>query len=146
LAKEAGIRNMMFIMIGFPGETPADIKLTADIIKKVKPDQVRIHILTPYPGSELRDYVEKNNLLETTDCYKFDSRTNVIHHTFEMSAEEIKKHYNLLVWRFENGYWYFVKFFFKSLLHKDGWKKLGKRIGKIFNYFLSWMRVNQSGA
>lgn len=142
LAKKAGIKSMMFIMVGFPGEIPADIKLTANIIKKAKPDQVRIHILSPYPGSELRDYLEKNNLLETTDCYKFDSRTNVIHHTFEMSAEEIKKYYNLLVWRFENGYWYFVKFLIKSLITKDGWKQIFKRMEKAMRHLSGWLKIS----
>jgi len=144
LAKEAGIKSMMFIMVGFPGETKDDIKLTARIIKKVKPDEVRIHILSPYPGSELRKYFEEHDLLETTDYYKFDSRRNVIHHTEEMTAEEIKKNFRLLVFRFENGYWYFVKFMAKSLLSLDGWKKLFKRIKMTFEHFNGWLKVNRS--
>lgn len=142
LAKKVGIKSMMFIMLGFPGETPHDIKLTSDFIKKVKPDQVRVHIVTPYPGSELRKYLEENNLLETTDVYKFDTRTNVIHHTKEMTAEEIKKYYRMLVFRFENGYWYFIKFFTKSLFTIDGWQKLGKRLKMIVDYILDWIKIN----
>ncbi len=144
LAKMAGIKSLMFIMIGFPGETPADIKLTAKLIKKVKPDEVRIHIVTPYPGSEMRKYLEENNLLETTEYYKFDTRNNVIHHTKEMTAEEIKKYYRMLIFRFENGYWYFIKFFAKSLLTIDGWKKLIKRIRMFFEYIFNWSKINIS--
>jgi radical SAM superfamily enzyme YgiQ (UPF0313 family) len=128
-------------MVGFPGETPADIKKTADIISRVKPDKVRIHIVTPYPGSALRKYLEENNLLETVDDYKFNTRTEVIHHTFEMSAEEIKKYYRMLLWRFENGNWYFIKFFFKSLLTTDGWRKFFIRIDKAYNYFFDWLKT-----
>ena len=144
LAKKSGLKSMMFIMVGFPKETKADIKLTAKIIKKIKPNEVRIHILSPYPGSELRDYFEKHNLLETNDYYKFDSRKNVIHHTDEMTAEEIKKNFRLLVFRFENGYWYFIKFFIKSLLSLDGWKKIGKRMHILIEYFSGWFKVNSS--
>ncbi len=144
LAKKAGIKSLMFIMIGFPGETPADIKLTAKLIKKVKPEHIRIHIVTPYPGSELRKYLEDNNLLETTDYYKFDTRRNIIHHTNEMTAEQIKHYYRLLIFRFENGYWYFIKFFAKSLLTLGGWRKLFKRIKMAFNYFLGWLKINSS--
>jgi len=144
LAKQAGIKSMMFIMVGFPGETKADIKLTAKLIRQVKPNQVRIHILSPYPGSELRKYLEEHNLLETTDYYKFDSRRNVIHHTKEMTAEEIKKNFRLLVFRFENGYWYFVKFMAKSLLSFDGWKKLFKRAGLTIGYFWDWFKMVRS--
>lgn len=144
LAKEANIKSLMFIMIGFPGEIPADIKLTAELIKKVKPDHIRIHIVTPYPGSELRKYLEEHNLLETTDCYKFNTRRDVIHHTKEMTAQEIKKYYQMLIFRFENGYWYFIKFLAKSLITIDGWKKLLKRIKMMINYFFNWLKVNFS--
>lgn len=141
LAKQADIKSLMFIMVGFPGETPADIKLTTNLIKKINPDQVRIHIVSPYPGSKLRKYFEEHNLLETTDCYKFDSRNNVIHHTEEMTAEEIKKYFRMLVFRFENGYWYFIKFWLGSLESVDGWKKLLKRIGMAGDYFWSWVKI-----
>jgi len=141
LARKAGLKSMMFIMVGFPKETQKDIKLTAKIIKEVNPDEVRIHILSPYPGSKLREYFEKHNLLETTDYYKFDSRRNVIHHTEEMTAEEIKDNFRLLVFRFENGYWYFIKFWIKSLFSIDGWKKIPKRIKMIINYILSWAKI-----
>ncbi|MFA5029376.1 MAG: radical SAM protein [Patescibacteria group bacterium] len=142
LAKQAGIKSLMFIMVGFPGETPADIKMTAALVKKIKPDDIAIHIVTPYPGSEMRKYLEENNLLETTDYYKFNTRRDVIHHTQEMTAEEIKKYFHLLVFRFSNGHWYFIKFFFKSLTTIDGWKKLFKRIKMAFSYFSSWFKIN----
>ena len=144
LAKKAGLKSMMFIMVGFPKETQADIKLTAKIIKEVKPDEVRIHIVSPYPGSKLREYFEEHNLLETDDYYRFDSRKNVIHHTDEMTAGEIKKNFRLLVFRFENGYWYFIKFFIKSLLSLDGWKKLGKRAHILIEYFSGWVKISSS--
>ncbi len=146
LAREAGLKSMIFIMIGFPGETPADIKLTAQLIKKLKPDQLRIHIVTPYPGSALRKYLEENNLLDTRDDYKFNTRTEVIHHTFEMSAEEIKKYYRLLLFRFENGYWYFIKFIIKSLFTPEGWKKIPYRIKIAFNHFFGWLKMGSSKA
>lgn len=141
LAKQVGIRSLMFVMIGFPKETPADIKLTVRLIEKIKPDELSIHILSPYPGSELRKYLEEHNLLETADYYKFDSLTNVVHHTEEMTSEEIKKYYQMLVFRFRNGYWYFIKFWVKSLFTLDGWKKIPKRIKMVINYILGWLKL-----
>jgi len=91
LARQAGIKSLLYLMVGFSGETPQDIKLTVKLIKKAKPDQVRVHIISPFPGSELRRYFEEHKLLETDDYYKFDARNNVIHHTDQMSAEEIKE-------------------------------------------------------
>ncbi|MDD5032894.1 MAG: radical SAM protein, partial [Candidatus Pacebacteria bacterium] len=142
LTKKAGIKRLMFIMIGFPKETPEDIKMTADLIEKTKPDQTRIHICSPYPGSELRKYLEDHNLLDNADYYSFDTRLTVNHHTEEMTAEEIKKYYRMLIFKFETGYWYFFKFFIKSLLTIDGWKKALKRIQIAFNYTFSWLKLN----
>ncbi len=142
LARKAGIKSMMFIMTGFPKETPADIKLTANLIKKVKPDQVRIHINSPYPGSELRKYLEERNLIDCHDYYKFDTRLTVNHHTEEMTSEEIKKYYKMLVFRFENGYWHFLGFLVLSLLKIDGWKKLFGRLKMASSLIFSWLKIN----
>jgi len=142
LAKKAGLKSLMFIMVGFPGETPSDVKLSADLIKKIKPDDVGIHILTPYPGSELRKYFESNNLLDNIDdYYKYDTNMNVNYHTKEMTASEIMKYYRLLIFRFEHNNWHFIKFGFKSLATLDGWRKLFKRIRIVFGYFAGWLDI-----
>ncbi len=145
LVKQAGIKSLMYIMVGFPKETPADIKLTADLIKKAKPDCVRIHIVSPYPGSELRKYLEEHSLLDSSDYYNFDGRLNVNHHTEEMTAEEIKRYYKMLVFRFENGYSYFFKFFLKSLISVDGWKRLSHRVKTGIGYFSDLLKIDTVG-
>ena len=145
LARQAGIKSLMFIMVGFPGETPEDIKLSANLIKKIKPDDTGIHVLTPYPGSELREYLQKNNLLDNiTDYYKYDTNMNVNHHTKEMTAEEINKYYRLLIFRFEHNAWHFIKFGLKSLITVNGWKKLFKRIKIVMAYSFGWFRIKFS--
>ena len=147
LTRQAGIKALMFIMVGFPGETPLDVKLSADIIEKVKPDDVAIHILTPYPGSRVRKYLEENNLLDNklenlADYYKYDSEATVNHHTSEMTAEEIKKYYRLLYFRFKkNSPGYVIKFILKSLTAADGWKKLPERVKMIVGYLLNWLKL-----
>ena len=147
LTRLAGIKALMFIVVGFPGETPSDIKLSADIIKNIKPDDVAIHILTPYPGSRVRKYLEENNLLDNklenlADYYKYDSEATVNHHTSEMTAEEIKKYYRLLYFRFKkNSPRYFIKFMLKSLITVDGWKKLSKRVKMVSEFFSDWLKI-----
>ena len=143
LAREAGIKSAAYIMIGLPGETPADIKMTSDLIKKIKADRVSIHPLTPWPGTEMTRYLKENNLLDelTPDYYKLDMRKNIIHHTNEMTRDEIMKYYRLMIFRFESNYRNFIKFGVKSLTTIDGWKKLFKRIKIIINYFLGWSKL-----
>lgn len=146
LAKQVGFKCLMFIMVGFPGETPADIKLTANVIKGVKPDQVRIHVLTPQPGSEARKYLKEHNLLDNqlenlSDYYRLDTNRCGNHHTKEMTSTEIESYRKFLIFRFEHSYWHFIKFVLKSLTTLEGWKKLFKRIKIMAQFFLSWWKA-----
>jgi len=149
LAKEADIKSLMFLMVGLPSQTPADVKMSIDLIKKVKPDNVGIHITTPFPGSELRRYLQANNLLDVTldnlaDYYKLDTDRHIHHHTFEMTTAEIVQYFKLLVFSYKHSPWYFIKFGFKSLSTVDGWKELSKRIKIMINYFSGWLKMNFS--
>jgi len=143
LTKKAGIMRLMYIMVGFPKETKADINLTAKLIKETKPDQTRIHIVSPYPGSELRKYLEDHNLLENSDYYSFDTRRTVNHHTDEMTSDEIKRYSRMLIFRFENGYLYMFKFLIKSLFTIDGWKNLLRRVKRALGYALLWKKLQK---
>ena len=53
LAKRAGIETACFFMMGFPGETDADRRLTLEFAKKLDPTYASFHIVSPYPGTPL---------------------------------------------------------------------------------------------
>jgi anaerobic magnesium-protoporphyrin IX monomethyl ester cyclase len=55
LIREAGIHYETFMLIGLPGETLEDIKLTRQWLLDNKPDDFDINIITPYPGSKIYD-------------------------------------------------------------------------------------------
>ena len=62
----AGLDVAGFLIIGFPQETEEDIKLTIDFAKDLTEKyNVRwtVSVATPLPGTDLRDYCEKNDLL-----------------------------------------------------------------------------------
>jgi len=64
---EAGIHYEAFAMIGFPGETKKDVKMTIDWLKKAKPDDFDIGILTPYPGSKIYNEAVKSDKFPVYD-------------------------------------------------------------------------------
>jgi len=148
LAKQAGIKSLIFIMVGFPGETPEDVGMSVKLIKKIKPDDLGIHVTTPFPGSQLRKYLEEHDLLEQKlekleDYYTLDTDRHTHFHTKEMTAAEIEKYYKFIVFKFgEHGFWYFLKFGIVSLATIDGWKKLFKRANITVNYLINWLRFN----
>jgi anaerobic magnesium-protoporphyrin IX monomethyl ester cyclase len=50
-AKQAGIKNWGYFIIGLPGETEETIRQTIDLAKKLPLDIALFHIAAPYPGT-----------------------------------------------------------------------------------------------
>jgi len=55
LAKKHGIETGTFIMLGYPGETEADIEATIEHLKAADPDQFTITVSYPIKGTPLYD-------------------------------------------------------------------------------------------
>jgi len=60
LAKNYGIEAGTFIMLGYPGETEADIIETVHHLKSSNPDHFTITVAYPIKGTELYEEVESN--------------------------------------------------------------------------------------
>jgi radical SAM superfamily enzyme YgiQ (UPF0313 family) len=58
LSKQYGIEAGTFIMLGYPGETEADIKETIHHLKESNPDHFTITVAYPIKGTELYEEVE----------------------------------------------------------------------------------------
>ncbi|MFH1117714.1 MAG: radical SAM protein [Pseudomonadota bacterium] len=71
LLKESGIRSHAFFMIGLPGETPADIELSKQLILESRPDYVEINMATPYPGTEIFDKLMPGDPLKIDRWYRW---------------------------------------------------------------------------
>jgi radical SAM superfamily enzyme YgiQ (UPF0313 family) len=59
-AREAGIRNWGYFIIGLPGETVATIKQTIAFAKSLPLDIALFHIAAPYPGTPFFHEVARN--------------------------------------------------------------------------------------
>jgi radical SAM superfamily enzyme YgiQ (UPF0313 family) len=60
-AKQAGIMNWGYFIIGLPGETEATIRETIDFAKKLPLDIALFHVAAPYPGTPFFFEVVENN-------------------------------------------------------------------------------------
>jgi radical SAM superfamily enzyme YgiQ (UPF0313 family) len=60
MAKRAGIETGTFIMIGYPGETEADIDATIEHLKQADPDQFTITVAYPIKGTPYYEEVEED--------------------------------------------------------------------------------------
>jgi radical SAM superfamily enzyme YgiQ (UPF0313 family) len=72
LTKKTGIECRAAFMLGNPGETQATMEQTLDFAKKLDPDIALFNITTPYPGTEMYDWADKNGYLKTKDWSKYD--------------------------------------------------------------------------
>jgi len=70
--KKAGIEVRLAFMLGNPGETEETIKKTIDYAVFLDPDLVSFNITTPYPGTEMFAWADKNNLLMHKNWAEYD--------------------------------------------------------------------------
>ncbi|GMU91595.1 MAG: hypothetical protein AMXMBFR4_06530 [Candidatus Hydrogenedentota bacterium] len=90
--REAGLRVRGCFIIGTPGETEEDIKLTRRFIRDAKIDFASIHYLTPYPGTALFDEFKDRILASGVTWDKFTAGDpDTFNCNDAMSAEQQKR-------------------------------------------------------
>lgn len=79
LAKKMKFETWAFFIIGLPGENAFSIAKTIHFVQKIDPDIAKFHILKPYPGTEVYDYLRSKRYILTEDYNKFGIHTPPIH-------------------------------------------------------------------
>jgi radical SAM superfamily enzyme YgiQ (UPF0313 family) len=92
--KEAGILAQGYFIFGIPGEMKDDMKKTSEFALSLDLDFTQFSLLIPFPGTELYNYAEKNNLISNTDwshySYFGDSSRSIIKLS-EIPFKELEK-------------------------------------------------------
>jgi radical SAM superfamily enzyme YgiQ (UPF0313 family) len=99
LTKKIGIEARVTFMFGNPGETEESMQKTIDFSISLKPDMVVYNITTPYPGTEMYEWADKNNYLKTKDWPKYDLSEPIMDLP-SVSSEMVKKYYGKAYRRF----------------------------------------------
>jgi len=76
--QKEGILLEANFMVGLPGDSWKAVKNTANLIKKIKPDDVAVSIATPYPGTPLFKIAKQRNWLITNDWKNYSTMTPVM--------------------------------------------------------------------
>ena len=66
LTRKIGIEGDMYLMLGFPTETKAEMEETVEFPKKVKANLVGTHITIPMPGTRLWEQLVKQGKIKRT--------------------------------------------------------------------------------
>src|SRR5688572_30298722 len=64
MTHKAGMQAGFFILLGYPDETTADIRLTIDFLKETRPDVVGTSVAFPIKGTEFYNRVEDRLILD----------------------------------------------------------------------------------
>jgi anaerobic magnesium-protoporphyrin IX monomethyl ester cyclase len=87
---ELGILVEANFIVGLPGENWSTVRNTAKMIRKTRPDDVAISMITPYPGTPLFALAKKRNWIVTEDWNKYSTSQPVMASP-SFSAEEMKE-------------------------------------------------------
>jgi len=70
--RTAGIRSFGFFILGYPGETPANLDKTIDYAIDLDPDFANFYPAVPYPGTALYDKAKRDGLLAHEDWSRME--------------------------------------------------------------------------
>ncbi len=88
-AKKLGIKVLTPFLFGIPGQTYEDGLKSIEFACEIDPDVANFHALTPFPGSELYDNLEKyGTISDDTSDFTYQGAAFV---PFSMTREEIWK-------------------------------------------------------
>lgn len=107
VALELGFFRRAYMLLGMPGESLDDIRLSEKIVDEIKPDAVGFTILAPYPGTAYYDPLKHKDV----DWSHVDEYDNCITNTAFLSNEAlhreqsrlVAKYLNNIVYRQKNG-------------------------------------------
>ncbi|HYA11063.1 MAG TPA: radical SAM protein [Thermoplasmata archaeon] len=56
--RDAGVRQFWFLMLGYPGETEADLEATFQLFRRFSPEEYSVSIAVPVPGTRFHETVK----------------------------------------------------------------------------------------
>ncbi len=84
MSHDIGMKNSGFFMVGLPGDTYEKFKRNYEFAKSLPLDEVRFYNTTPYPSTELRDWVYKEaNWLVDPETFLDEHHANYDAPSFE---------------------------------------------------------------
>ena len=89
LARELHLETWAFFMFGLPGEDTASANETIDFAKRLNPDIAKFHILKPYPGTEVHQYLKENDLLLSYIYDNYGIHTAPVHRLHNLSEAQL---------------------------------------------------------
>jgi radical SAM superfamily enzyme YgiQ (UPF0313 family) len=138
--RKAGLLLHADFIIGLPGENKETIEKTRRFIKQIKPDQLQVSVVSPFPGTELYKWFRENGSLATTspDEYLDDAghQKSIVSYPW-LSAEEIAKAVDDILKEYYISVSY-IPVALKQVFRRKGFCEF-KRLAKSARMFLNYI-------
>jgi radical SAM superfamily enzyme YgiQ (UPF0313 family) len=85
---DTGIGAVAHTIVGYPGETEADVMETIRFVKSLPLDFAQFYCATPFPGSPLFDEARREGWINTDDWSRFEQNRSVLD-TQWLSADKV---------------------------------------------------------
>lgn len=138
MTRRAGIWAKVYLIVGSPGETAADIAETEKVLKLAGPDLVRVSVFNPLIGTESWDnYQASIDVDDLRENYVSSNRSAYCHENFsQVELEELRKN---MVRSYEKWYYGYgqraKRFMERSMYYLEnpqfGRKRLGRALGLV---------------
>ena len=138
MTRRAGIWAKVYLIVGSPGETEADVRETEKVLRLAGPDLIRISVFNPLIGTESWDnYQASIDISDLSENYVSSNRSGYKHEHFtQIELEELRKN---MVRSYER--WYYSmpqrakRFYERALYYMEnpqyGRKRLGRMAGLV---------------
>ncbi len=90
-AKKAGLKALVYFMLGLPGETHESIKKTVNFAKKIGPELITLGIATPHPGTKFYEHLDDKGYLITKNWSAYDPIKKPVYNYPGLSGDEIEQ-------------------------------------------------------
>ena len=100
-ARRAGLSTMGFAMLNIPGEGPAEVEQTFQLVRRVDPDYLQLSFLTPYPGTPLWRQASQQGQITTTDWSRYSFLNHSVLRNDILSPAELQRQHA----RFSRRFW-----------------------------------------
>jgi anaerobic magnesium-protoporphyrin IX monomethyl ester cyclase len=90
-AREAGIGNWGYFIIGLPGETEETVEETIRLARQLPLDLALFHIAVPYPGTDFYEEATEQGWLRMKRWEDFDMDEHTVLEYPHLSAEQLEK-------------------------------------------------------
>jgi len=105
IAREYGVQLDFYVLIGIPGETPADFKETVQLVRAAKPKMVQLSVFYPYLGTDLANVALERGLV-TRDSLSPDlERARAALDLPTFSRRRVRLEYVLFWFKVYRGVW-----------------------------------------